>query len=167
MALEGDRPIGHTSVQFMIVRQRTSRKGSLFKSSRRSRVARSRLSPMKRYAWISPAGPTNRSWFHHDEGHWLAQQPHMMHSYEPSSLSRSAHRLPQLANPGNAHQSVSTIDIDRVGAAYALVAGFSDRERIVLRIPDAQNDVQQHPVGRRNVDMEILHVVPLSVVAEN
>ena len=37
--------------------------------SSRSVVARSRLSKMKRYAWIRPAGPTNLSGFHQYEGH--------------------------------------------------------------------------------------------------
>jgi hypothetical protein len=49
-----------------------------------------RLSKMKRYAWISPAGPTNLSGFHQYDGHWLLQQAHRMHSYAPFSLSRSA-----------------------------------------------------------------------------
>src|SRR6185437_2231411 len=197
MALEGDRPIGQTSVQFMIVRQRNSRKGSLFKSSRRSPVARSRLSLMKRYAWISPAGPTNLSGFHHDEGHWLVQQPllfgrrfvvdeirldrvvlfpepgHVDHQVADDREARqwSQHdRFPQPTNPGYARQSVAAVDVDRVGAAYALVAGFSDGERVILGIPDAKNDIEQHPIGQDEIDMEILHVrlvVSLRVVAEN
>jgi hypothetical protein len=47
IAREGLRPRGQTSVQFMIERHRNNRYGS-FKSSKRSCVARSRLSVMNR-----------------------------------------------------------------------------------------------------------------------
>src|SRR5574337_98444 len=47
IASDGFRPFGHTSVQFMMVRQRNSRYGSCRLSSR-SDVARSRLSARKR-----------------------------------------------------------------------------------------------------------------------
>ena len=90
MARTGSRPFGHTSAQFMIVRQRNSRYGSPPKSSSRCSVARSRLSKMNRYAWMRPAGPTNLSGFHQYDGHWLLQQAQRMHSYAPLSLSRSA-----------------------------------------------------------------------------
>src|SRR6185436_11136709 len=58
MARVGLRPFGQTSTQFMMVWQRNRRYGSS-RLSRRSAVAWSRESAMKRYACKSPAGPTN------------------------------------------------------------------------------------------------------------
>src|SRR5207344_3359221 len=63
MALVGFRFFGHTSTQFMMVWQRNRRYGSS-RLSRRSLVAWSRVSAMKRYACRRPAGPTNLSGFH-------------------------------------------------------------------------------------------------------
>src|SRR5215475_6734360 len=73
----------------MIEWQRKSRYGSS-RSSRRAAVAWSRLSAMKRYAWSNPAGPTNLSGFHQNDGHEVEQHAHKMHSYSPSSSSRSS-----------------------------------------------------------------------------
>src|SRR5205085_6056397 len=88
IARVGFRFLGQTSTQFMIVWQRNSRYGSSRLSSR-SLVARSRESAMKRYAASSPAGPTNLSGFHQKEGHAVEQHAQRMHSYKPSSSSRS------------------------------------------------------------------------------
>src|SRR6201999_217084 len=88
IALVGLSPLGHTSTQFMIVWQRNRRYGSS-RLSRRSPVASSRLSAMKRYACSSPAGPTNLSGFHQKLGQLVEQLAHRMHSYRPSSSSRS------------------------------------------------------------------------------
>src|SRR6185437_11896590 len=84
----GLRFFGHTSTQFMIVWQRKSRYGSSRLSSRWLR-SRSRLSAMNRYAQSNPAGPTNLSGFHQYDGHAVEQHAHRMHSYRPSSSSRS------------------------------------------------------------------------------
>src|SRR5215467_7046888 len=89
MALVGLSPFGHTSTQFMMVWHRNSLYGSS-RLSRRSLVASSRESAMKRYAASSPAGPTNLSGFHQNDGQAVEQQAHRMHSYTPSSSSRSA-----------------------------------------------------------------------------
>src|SRR3970040_1111529 len=43
---------------------------------------------MKRYACNNPAGPTNLSGFHQNDGQAAVQQPHKMHSYKPSSSAR-------------------------------------------------------------------------------
>src|SRR5690242_7182942 len=79
MARVGLSCFGQTSTQFMIVWQRKSRYGSS-RLSRRSLVASSRLSAMKRYACSSPAGPTNLSGFHQKLGHDVEQLAHRMHS---------------------------------------------------------------------------------------
>src|SRR6266852_8419048 len=80
IASVGFKPFGHTSTQFMIVWQRNRRYGSS-RSSSRSLVARSRESAMKRYAASSPAGPTNLSGFHQNDGHAVEQHAQRMHSY--------------------------------------------------------------------------------------
>src|SRR5512132_2584355 len=79
IALVGFRFFGHTSTQFMIVWQRNRRYGSS-RLSRRSLVARSRESAMKRYACSRPAGPTNLSGFHQNDGHAVEQHAQRMHS---------------------------------------------------------------------------------------
>ncbi len=79
IARVGLRPFGQTSTQFMIVWQRNSRYGSS-RLSRRSLVAWSRVSAMKRYAASSPAGPTNLSGFHQNDGQAVEQQAQRMHS---------------------------------------------------------------------------------------
>src|SRR5919106_5326410 len=79
IARVGLRPFGHTSTQFMIVWQRKRRYGSSRLSSR-SEVAWSRVSAMKRYACSRPAGPTNLSGFHQNDGHAVEQHAHRMHS---------------------------------------------------------------------------------------
>src|SRR6188768_1102817 len=89
MARVGFSPFGQTSTQFMIVWQRNRRYGSSRLSSR-SPVAWSRLSEMKRYACSRPAGPTNLSGFHQKLGHEVEQLAQRMHSYRPSSSSRSS-----------------------------------------------------------------------------
>src|SRR2546423_2294618 len=61
-----------------------------WRSRSRSPVARSRESAMKRYAASSPAGPTNLSGFHQNDGHAVEQHAQRMHSYSPSSSSRSS-----------------------------------------------------------------------------
>src|SRR5450759_4419928 len=43
---------------------------------------------MKRYACNNPAGPTNLSGFHQNDGHAVVQQPHKMHSYKPFRCAR-------------------------------------------------------------------------------
>src|SRR5207248_5164812 len=45
---------------------------------------------MNRYAASSPAGPTNLSGFHQNDGHAVEQHAQRMHSYSPSSSSRSS-----------------------------------------------------------------------------
>src|SRR5471030_1967748 len=89
IAFVGFSPFGHTSTQFMMVWQRNRRYGSS-RLSRRSPVASSRLSAMNRYACNKPAGPTNLSGFHQKLGHEVEQLAHRMHSYRPSSSSRSS-----------------------------------------------------------------------------
>ena len=89
MASVGFRPLGQTLTQFMMPRQRNTLKGSS-KSVRRSSVAVSRLSARKRYACKRPAGPTNLSGFHQNDGHAVEQQAQRMHSYRPFSFSRSS-----------------------------------------------------------------------------
>src|ERR1700682_6414179 len=89
IARVGFKFFGQTSTQFMIVWQRNSRYGSS-RLSRRSLVASSRESAMKRYAASKPAGPTNLSGFHQKEGHAVEQHAQRMHSYKPSSFSRSS-----------------------------------------------------------------------------
>ena len=89
IALFGLRPLGHTSTQFIIEWQRNKRYGSS-RLSKRSAVASSRLSAIKRYACNKPAGPTNLSGFHQNDGHEVEQHAHNMHSYKPSNSSRSA-----------------------------------------------------------------------------
>src|SRR4030095_7733218 len=64
---------GQTSAQFMIEWQRKRRYGSS-RLSRRSFTFSSRVSAMKRYAHSSPAGPTNLSGFHQNDGHDVEQQ---------------------------------------------------------------------------------------------
>src|SRR6185369_656297 len=75
MAWVGLRCFGQTSTQFMMVWQRNRRYGSS-RLSRRSLVAWSRVSAMKRYACSRPAGPTNLSGFHQKDGHAVVQQAH-------------------------------------------------------------------------------------------
>src|SRR5688572_15804336 len=79
IARVGLSPFGQTSTQFMIVWQRNRRYGSSRLSSR-SAVSWSRVSAMKRYACRRPAGPTNLSGFHQNDGHAVVQQAHRMHS---------------------------------------------------------------------------------------
>src|ERR1051326_8777953 len=79
MAFVGLRFFWHTSTQFMMVWQRNRRYGSS-RLSRRSLVAWSRLSARKRYACSRPAGPTNLSGFHQNDGHEVEQHAHRMHS---------------------------------------------------------------------------------------
>src|ERR1019366_4035738 len=43
---------------------------------------------MKRYACNNPAGPTNLSGFHQNDGHAVVQQPHKMHSDKPFRCAR-------------------------------------------------------------------------------
>ena len=61
MAREGDKPTGQTSVQFMIVRQRNNRYGSLFKSSKRSCVARDIVGSRKRLSRVRSASAARSS----------------------------------------------------------------------------------------------------------
>src|SRR6185295_16423497 len=89
MAFVGLSSFGQTSVQFMMLWQRNSLYGSS-RSSRRSPVAWSRESAMKRYDCSSAAGPRNLSGFHQNDGHEVEQQAHRMHSYRPFSFSRSS-----------------------------------------------------------------------------
>src|SRR5574343_1305881 len=88
IAFVGFRPFGQTSTQFMMVWQRNRRYGSS-RLSRRSLVAGSRVSAMKRYAASRPAGPTNLSGFHQNDGQEVEQLAQRMHSYRPSSSRRS------------------------------------------------------------------------------
>src|ERR1700685_785129 len=67
IALVGFSPLGQTSTQFMMVWQRNNRYGSS-RLSKRSPVASSRESAIKRYACNKPAGPTNLSGFHQNDG---------------------------------------------------------------------------------------------------
>src|ERR1700750_3411723 len=89
MARVGLRPFRQTSPQFMIVWARNNRDG-VSRVYIRSLVAWSRESAMNRYAASRPAGPTNLSGFHQNDGHAVEQQAHRMHSYSPSSSSRSS-----------------------------------------------------------------------------
>ena len=70
-----------------MLRQRNRLNGSS-SAARRSAVAWSRLSTMKRQACNSPAGPMYFSGFHHQDGHCEVQQPQRMHSYRPSNRAR-------------------------------------------------------------------------------
>src|SRR5471030_2775265 len=80
MALVGFNPFGHTLTQFIMLWQRNTLKASS-RSSRRDSVSVSRLSIKKRYAASKPAGRTNLSGFHQNEGHDVEQQAQRIHSY--------------------------------------------------------------------------------------
>ncbi len=95
MARVGFSPFGQTSTQFMMVWQRNSLNGPSRLASRSS-VAWSRLSARKRQDCSSAAGPRNLSGFHQNDGQEVEQQAHRMHSYRPSSWSRSAGALAML-----------------------------------------------------------------------
>lgn len=86
LVAEGFKCLGHTTVQFIIVRQRKTLNGSC-KSAKRLSVAVSRLSLRNRLAHHKPAGPTNFSGFHQDEGQKLVQQAHKIHSYKVPNRS--------------------------------------------------------------------------------
>src|SRR5690625_857670 len=88
IARVGLSPLGHTATQFMMPLQRNTLNGSC-SSARRSRVAVSRESTRKRYDCNKPAGPTNLSGFHQNEGQDVEQQAHKIHSYRPFNSSRS------------------------------------------------------------------------------
>src|SRR5258706_3871018 len=88
MACVGLRCFGQTSTQFMMVWQRNRRYGSS-RLSRRSLVVWSRESAMNRYACNSPAGPTNLSGFHQNDGQAVEQQAQRMRSEEHTSELQS------------------------------------------------------------------------------
>lgn len=75
--------LGQVLVQFMMVWQRYTEKGSRSFLSLSSECS-SRESMIQRYACISTAGPRYLSPFHQYEGHEVEQQAHRMHSYSPS-----------------------------------------------------------------------------------
>src|SRR5471032_2389107 len=89
MALVGLRPLGHTLTQFMMLWHRNTLKASS-RLSKRDCVSVSRLSIRKRYAANKPAGPTNLSGFHQNDGQEVEQQAQRIHSYNPSSFARSS-----------------------------------------------------------------------------
>ena len=88
IARVGLSPFGQTETQFMIPLQRKTLKGSS-KSESLSSVAVSLLSAINLYACNNPEGPMNLSGFHQKEGQAVEQQAHRIHSYKPSSFSRS------------------------------------------------------------------------------
>src|SRR5690606_39677488 len=89
IALVGFKPLGHTDTQFMMPLQRNNENGSS-RRAKRSCVAESRESMMKRYAFNNAEGPKNLSGFHQNDGHDDEQHAQRIHSYKPSRCSRSS-----------------------------------------------------------------------------
>ena len=89
IAFVGFRPLGQTDTQFIIPLQRNNENGSS-RRDKRSWVAVSRESIIKRYAFNNADGPKNLSGFHQNDGHDVEQHAQRIHSYKPSKCSRSS-----------------------------------------------------------------------------
>src|SRR3990167_11341088 len=89
IASSGFKSLGQTSTQFIMPRHRNTLNGSAM-SAKRSSLAVSRLSAIKRYDCNNAAGPMYLSGFHQKDGHDVVQQAHKIHSYKPSNCALSS-----------------------------------------------------------------------------
>src|SRR5690606_16824257 len=74
------------------------------------------------------------------------------------------HRLFQVAHVGGAGQPVLAIDVHGIGTAHTFTAGATQRQAVVHVIFNAQDRIEQHLVGRFQLDFDLLHVGTLVLV---